>query len=561
MNLRPYQHDCLSAIEEDFFKRHVEKLLAVLATGLGKTVIASYVPRWFPGKRTMFLVHTEELAKQAHDKMSRCNPGLQVGIEMGDRYADCSDIVVASVQTLGREGSPRLSTFRPEDFASIMIDEAHHAAADSYERVLHYFGLAGMDSNVGRLLLGITATPGRSDGVGLARVFDKISYNYGLLDAIRDGWLCTLRGIRVRTTTNLDAVHTNDGEFDQQELSLAVNTPERNRLVVEEWTANAKGKKTLGFTVDIAHAKDMAGAFRSAGVRAEAVWGVDPDRENKLRSFRAGDIEVLLNASVLTEGYDEPTVECVLLAAPTKSQLRYIQRLGRGTRLPEGVENLLKVLGQGFKEYCLVLDFTDSTTRHSVATLPSVFGLPKDLDLKGGSIVDAVAQIENAKLQYPEVDLEGLDSLENLQSYAERVDLLTIQYAPEVLENSLMQWHRTANGDYLLLFPRNEKVSITQDLLGHWNIAGTVNGNSFEDAEKDLPTAFRTADNLIRYLGRSLMSLVRRETSSKKLKEPITKLQKHAIEQKLWHQGKTVPNLDGLTKGEASQILRKLSVR
>jgi hypothetical protein len=426
--------------------------------------------------------------------------------------------------------------------------------------VIRHFGfMTGLPC--GRLLLGLTATPGRADGVGLARIFDKISFSYGMLEAIRDGWLCGLRGVRVRTGTNLDGVSSSDGEFSTRELSLAVNTPERNRLIVEEWLRTGETRKTIGFTVDIQHAKDLAEAFNDAGVKSEAVWGVDPERAEKLKAHKRGDFKVILNAGVLVEGYDDPEVQCVLLARPLRSALRYIQMVGRGTRLPKGIDNLLEAIARGLKlpkTDCLVMDFTDSSSRHSLVTLPSIFGLPPKLDMKGRPVAEIVQEFEEATAQRPETDFSELEDLSQIRSYIERIDLFEVKYAPEVEQNSKMQWHRTAEGDYVLNLPGRDKIALTKDLLGHWRIDGKVQGNEFESAEVELSAAFNTADTYLRYFGKNLMRLVRRESKSKMDKEPATSSQINAIKFNLRRLGRPIPDFTGVTKFEAAKVLNKL---
>jgi ATP-dependent helicase IRC3 len=540
----------------------MRKLLAVLATGLGKTVIAAHIPAFFPGKRTLFLVHTDELMAQGFKKMTLCNPGVKVGVEMGSQFASTDDrIIVASVPTLGREGSSRLLAFNPADFGAIIVDECQHSTGDTYERIFSYFGVLGTENPHDLLLLGITATPGRSDGVGLARIFDKVVFNYGLLDGIRDGWLCNARAVRVRTRVNLDSVSCSNREFDKEELSLAINTPERNQLVAEEWLKHAKGLKTLGFVVTIQHGKDLAAEFVRQGVRAAAVWGVDPDREAKIAAHQAGDLEVLLNVNVLTEGYDDPTIQCILLGAPTNSQLRYMQRIGRGTRIPEGVQNLHDARAAGIlltKEEFLLLDYTDACTKHSPVTFPSIFGLPKDLEFRGRPITEVVEEYEQAVHDNPDVDFRELTDLSDIERYVEHVDLFTVKFAPEVESNSIFQWHKS-DGGYILALPRGESITIKQNLLEQWSIHGMINGSEFDDSEKDLETAFHSADNMLRFFGRNLIAYLRRENPSKKGKEPATDRQKRAIVFHCLKSGKAVPSLDRLNNFEASKLLRKLS--
>ncbi len=547
MSLWPHQEKCLESVFENF-DNGVEKLLCVLATGTGKTRIASQVPKRFPTKQNFFIVHTDELAQQAQLSMRLENPDLAVGIEMGQLYApESCDIIVASPQTLGRDGSTRLERFDPERMGSIQIDEAHHSVAEGYGRILSYFGVGGLGDRTGKLVVGYTATPNRGDGIGLARVFDKIAFTYSMLDAMRDGWLVPLRGFRVRTGTSLDGVSTVAGDFKQNELEKAVNTHQRNGLIVEEWLKYGEGRKTIGFCVDIQHSKDLAEEFRAAGVDAVAVWGTDPDRASKLAWHKAGEITVVLNANVLTEGYDDPTVQCVLLAAPTKSALRYIQRVGRGTRLSDG------------KADCIVLDFTDQTAKHSLATLPSIFGLPKNLNLKGMSITEAMGIVENARRRNPDTNLDGVEDLDNLHTYVQQVNLMDVKYAPEVEENSQYQWHKNSEGEYVLLLPAHEQVRISENLLGHYTITGKVNGNEFTDEEKTIEAAFGRADDMLRYLGRNLMKFVRREAQGFG-KEPITPRQSMAVAYAFRRAGLQVPNTNGWTKHQASSVLRKLEV-
>jgi hypothetical protein len=287
-------------------------------------------------KKIMVLVHREELANQAADKIQKWNPDLMVGVEKAKRHSSPMDtFIVASVPTIGRRGSTRILKFHRDDFDCLVSDEAHHSTAPQWRNVLEHFGvLRAGESNV--LSLGLTATPNRSDGTGLRQNFDEIVYDMGIRAGIEAGWLVDLRGIRVSTKTNLDNVHSRAGDFAENELADEVNTVGRNGIIVKEWMKAAYGLKTVVFTVNIQHALDLAAAFRKCSVNAEAIWGDDPDRANKLARHRSGEITVLANCAVLTEGYDDPGIRCIVLAKPTKSALLYTQMIGRGTRLDEG---------------------------------------------------------------------------------------------------------------------------------------------------------------------------------------------------------------------------------
>ena len=276
MNLRPYQTD---ALDQSLAKLQagVNRQAIVMATGLGKAVLfASLRSHHAFQRRVMVLVHREELAQQAADKIHRWNPGLLVGVEMASDYARPMDThVVASVPTLGRKFSKRLAKFDPAEFDCIVSDEVHHAPGDQWTRVLTHFGLEKPGSRL--LSLGLTATPNRSDGVGLRHLFDQIIYDMGIDRGIAEGYLVDLACWRISTTTNLDSVHTRAGDFAQDELGKEVNTPKRNALIVKAWAQYAKDKRTIAFTVNVQHALDLAEAFKALGVAGRGSLGRRPE--------------------------------------------------------------------------------------------------------------------------------------------------------------------------------------------------------------------------------------------------------------------------------------------
>ena len=446
MILRPYQQAALDASKKKFAAGITRQLIA-LPTGTGKTPLFAMVRKHFGfQKKVMVLVHREELAEQAADKLRRWNPEARVGIEMANqRCTPEDDFVVASVPTIGRTNSPRLLQFNPDEFAAIVCDEAHHSTGNSYLTVFNHFGL--LAPNCERLLIGCTATPNRGDGVPLAQVYDEIIYQMTILQAIREGWLVNLRALRVRTNNNLDGVHTLAGDFNQGELATEVNTPERNDVIVRTWLENAKDKSTVAFTVDIQHAKDLAARFRQRGVAAEAIWGVDHDREDKLLKHRNGTIKVLCNCGVLTEGYDDPNIGCIVLARPTKSNLLFVQMSGRGTRLQADIQNikLAKLDGKLItKEDCLIMDVVDNTSKHSLVTLNSIFGLGNSIDPAKLTVTELVDKVAAARLINPNLNLNNVKTIAQLDATVSEVDLWKVTFPPDVISNSLLQWHQNA---------------------------------------------------------------------------------------------------------------------
>lgn len=510
-----------------------------MATGLGKSWCFSHVPL-DPNRRALLLVNTIELVEQGAANFRRYNPDLSVGIEMASQSADSShQIVCASVQTLGREYSDRIKNFDPREFQWVHIDEAHRSLGQSYVRVINYFHEA--------IKVGWTATPRRSDGQALARIFDEIVYHYGTKDAIRDGWLVVPRGYRLKTNTDISNVSTGgnlESDFNQAELQRVVNTEVRNRLIVEQWRQIASDRLTIAFTSGIEHAVELAQAFQQAGVRAEAVWGTDPDRHGKLERLRRGEIRVICNAQLLTEGFDCPELSCCIMARPTNSQTFFIQCVGRVLRLFPG------------KTDAIVMDVADKAVGHSLESLPSIFGLPPRLNLEGRSVIEAAEEIEKAELLRPDIDLSNLESVQDVRGYIEQVDLFNVAYSPEVLQMSEYQWHKTSDGRYVLLLPGKERVDISQDFLGRYTIEGIVGGKGFEDQEADLATAFYTADKLTKMFGRALLKEIRREVPKKK--ELATPSQVRMLTEQLNRRGALLPDFTKMSKHQAAKVLRSL---
>jgi ATP-dependent helicase IRC3 len=433
---------------------------------------------------------------------------------MADRQAGNADVVVASVQTVGR-GNDRILQFPPRDFGRVIIDEAHHSVAASYGRVINHF----LDGNPRCFLTGFTATPNRADGEALGQVFEEIVFQYGIREGIKDGWLCDVRGYRIRTATSLEGVSTRAGDYAQGELADVVDTPERNKLIVKEWITLAYPRQTIAFCVTVAHAQNLALAFQQAGVPAQAVWGGDPDRRAKLAAFRSGELKVLTNVQLLTEGFDMWQVACVILARPTKSQTVMVQQVGRGTRLQEGIENLVQWLAElklkpGDKVDCLVLDVVDATGRHSLVTLPSLFGMGEKLDLSGRSVFAALSEIEAVQAAHPTIDLSGLDDISKLRTYVEEANLWQVRFAEETEGISKLRWRKTLDGSFIISLPGNEAVYIREDLLGKFNVTGVIQGSEFnEPGNTSLESALMVAELNLSLRGKSLMTLLKKEAT------------------------------------------------
>ncbi len=483
--LRPYQQKAIQSIR-DAYTAGVNRQLLCMATGTGKTECFAHLPeetKDILNGQMMVLLHRDELAQQAINKLRKRNPLLNIQQEAGTVHSDPSsaDVIVASVQTLGRKNTERISKFNWENISRLVVDEAHRSVADSYYNVYNAGGYLREDSK--RLLLGCTATPQRGDGEGLGKLYQRIVYAYPLRAAIEDGYLVDVKGIRVDTQTSLDGVSVTKGDYDQTELASTVDTPARNILVLKAYQTTCGSRQAIGFGVNIAHSQHLAETFKSKGIKADAVWGNDPDRVDKIEKFRQGKIQVLFNAQLLVEGFDLDTISCVILAAPTKSGVVFSQRVGRGTRLPEGVDNLNNIMIEAndagnLKTDCIVLDVVDSSSRHSLVTLPTLLGLPKDLNLRGRSLVGSGKLIEEKLAQFSHLDFTTLKDIDKIEAFVQDVNLFDVKFLPEVETNSDFTWYPVYDGGYILHVPPDpdedktkthfapkQQITIKQNLL------------------------------------------------------------------------------------------------
>lgn len=558
MKLRPYQKRALAKSKERL-SAGVNRQLIALPTGTGKTCIFSALREHhgFTGK-ILVLVNREELAEQAKDKLQIWNPTLKVGVEMATHVSDNSDdIVVGSVPTLGRTNSARLAKFNPDEYSCVVCDEAHHSTADSYTRIFHHFGFMGTpDKPHSRLLLGVTATPNRGDGEPLVKVYDEIVDQMPLLEAIEQGWLCDIRGMAIYTDTNISKVATRAGDFAVNDLADAVNNYRRNELAVRKWQEVASDRQTVVFAVDVAHAKALADVFTHKGIAACAIWADDPDRAAKLSLFKQNKLPVLVNVGILTEGFDYWGVKCILLARPTQSGLLYTQMIGRGTRLQEGIDNLIEARMAGVsitKPDCLIIDMVDNSTRHRLQMLPTLFGLPHKLNLKGERVTKTITKVNEVAAAHPDLDLDQLESMDKLEGMIKALDLFKVTWPKEVLAYSSLQWHRLPSGAWMINIPseKREDVTIWQDLLDHWHVTGSVNGNKFESATDNLEQGFMYAEQMIHTFGKQYITLLRRD-GAKWHEDKITASQRMYLKRLL---GKEPPA--NMSKGAASVLINK----
>jgi superfamily II DNA or RNA helicase len=429
--LRPYQREALEAIESAR-EAGRRRLVVSLPTGSGKTVIFSRLIARFlerTGRQALVLAHREELLAQARDKIARVvGDAFTVGIERGaERAPRDADVVVASIRSLHTERIG--SVLGGRDIGLVIYDECHHAVAEDNMRVLRQIG--AFEPDWPGLLVGFTATTVRADGEGLDQAFEQIAYSRGLPEMIADDYLAPLRGFRVSTMADLRQVASAGRDFDPEALAEAIDVQERNDLVARAIQELARDRRTLAFCVTVAHATSLARALRAAGVPAGIVHGaMDSEaRARTLARFRRGDLQALTNVGVLTEGFDDPGVSCIAMVRPTRSNALYAQCVGRGTRLAPD------------KDDCLVLDFVDLTDLELV-TLPSLAGMPPELDLAGARLDEAADQYRQLRMHFPDFELGDIAAitLDEIKSRAESFDPLTLDVHPEIRAISPNAW-------------------------------------------------------------------------------------------------------------------------
>lgn len=343
MQLRPYQVEAKQAVQNEWSKG-IKKTLLVLPTGCGKTIVFSKLIEDCvkSGERVLVLAHRGELLDQAADKLSK-STGLICATEKADQSCLGSwyRVVVGSVQTMMRE--KRLSQFSPDYFNSIIIDEAHHCISDSYQRILEYF-----NSKV----LGVTATPDRSDMKNLGQFFESLAYEYTLPKAIKEGFLAPIKAQTIPLKIDLTGVGTQAGDYKAGDLGTALDP--YLYQIADEMAKVCIDRKTVVFLPLVKTSQKFRDILESRGFKAAEVNGDSQDRAEILADFDRGRYNILCNSMLLTEGWDCPSVDCVVVLRATKSRALYSQMVGRGTRLHPGKTELL------------LLDFLWNTEKHEL---------------------------------------------------------------------------------------------------------------------------------------------------------------------------------------------------
>lgn len=401
MELRPYQQEAKNAIFEQW-DSGVLKTLLVLPTGCGKTVVFAKVTEECvrQGNRVLILAHRGELLDQAADKLKKTT-GLGCAVEKAE--SSCQGtwfrVVVGSVQTLMRE--KRLSSFDSDYFDTIIIDEAHHCISDSYQRILQHFS--------GAHVLGVTATPDRGDMKNLGTFFESLAYEYTLPKAIKEGYLSPIKALTIPLKLDMSGVSVQAGDFKASDISTALDPYLQG--IVEEMKKYCQDKKTVVFLPLVKTSQKFRDLLNKYGFRAAEVNGDSQDRAEILKDFNSGKYNVLCNSMLLTEGWDCPSVNCIVVLRPTKIRSLYCQMVGRGTRLSR----------ETGKDHLLLLDFLWHTERHELCH-------PASLICENAEVAQKMTENLEKEAGIP-VDIEEAEKKASEDVVAQREESLAKQLA------------------------------------------------------------------------------------------------------------------------------------
>lgn len=438
LRTRPYQDEALAALREGWAGDYTRQAV-VLPTGMGKTVIFSRLvaDEHAAGRRSAVLVHRDELVNQTVEKIAAVDPDIRVGVVKAERNQTDTDVMVCSVQTLARRS--RLERVpRP---GLVIVDECHHAAADTYRLALEWFGC--FDAPGGTRAAGFTATLHRNDERGLGDIWERVAYKRDILFGIKAGYLSDVRGVAVELDgLDLAKVARSRGDYQDGDLGRALMTAGAGEVIAESYREHAGDRQGVVFAPTVATAESFAEDLNAAGIVTEVITGATPleDRALVYKRYRAGEVQVLSNCMVLTEGWDAPWASCCVVARPTESPSLYTQMVGRVLRPWPG------------KPDALVLDVVGASARHKLATIADLH--ESRVEIKPGETLAGAVEREE-------------------QERAERGKAAGSRQAREVdlFHTSRSVWLQTPGGVWFI--PTRQSVYFIWPENGHFRVGRT----------------------------------------------------------------------------------------
>ena len=506
---RPYQSEALKKILKSW-ENGITRQLVSLPTGCGKTIIFGLVAEALR-KRTLILAHREELLYQAEQKIRLVYPDADTGILKAEQRDGLnSEICIASVQTAVR----RIEELASKGYELLICDEAHHATSPSYLRIFEDLGFMADDKS--KLLLGVTATAQRADGVGLNNVFEKIVFERSILAMMKAGFLCDIRGIQVQTGEDISTVNMQAGDFAVNRLAALIDIPERNNLVADTYLKYGENRRGVVFGVKVEHALHLAQAFRERGIACEAVYGdmSTEERQDVLRRYADHELQLLTNVGVLTEGWDVPDTSIIMMARPTKSRGLYIQCVGRGLRIAPN------------KQDCLLVDFVDVSRKHELCDWGTLIGKKIKKSKEPRTLLQE-AQESETEYQRGVCLPPKVNKIELFERSKFVWQAVREHYKISLVDNTSL-WCQKVEGGYLPVFisPMGEKTQLSEDVLPLDYAMGVA-----EDYARKLDTAKYSS----------------KDASWRRY--PATDKQLNMLRMR------NIAYSEGITKGEASDIL------
>ncbi len=504
---RKYQLECLEACKAayDF---GVMRQIFNIAPGGGKTVIFVQIAEKLGiKKKTLILVHRDFLAGQAMNKIRDFYPDKKVGVEMANSTSSPDDeIIICSVPTVGRSDRKRLSKFNPADIGLIISDECHHTTAPGWKGVLDYFGVLATQDNPHNILsVGVSATLHRLDGIQLiGNIYDQIVYEKQILSLIEEGYLTPPVAYRIETGVDISECRVSGADFAQAELDVYLNTEQRNQLILNGFKQFLDGIPTIGFCNSVQHCKDITELFNNNGIKSEYIIAETDteDRESVFNRFRSKETKVIFNVGTLTEGLDLPICGGILYCKATMSWSLYYQSVTRCLRKFDG------------KEKSIIVDFYDSSEKHSLISAPTIFNLPSEMNCHGLDLVSVAKEIDLLLKQNPWFDPQSVRSLKEAQTVAREVyNLLDVRTFSNGGDHSSFFWHKMRDGSYRIQISYCLFVSIKRcsNVMDRYNL---YKNKELKQSYLDLPKAFRIGDILVRALqpDASKLNLLRRKS-------------------------------------------------
>jgi superfamily II DNA or RNA helicase len=557
VNLRPYQKTAIEKVEEAF-TRGANRVLIIASVGAGKTIISAELmgKRAKKKRKCLFLAHREELLTQTVLKLKNVHPEVTAAVEQGSQHAGPeNDVMVASIQSLQNGMEKKISNFcRPEDLDLCIIDECHHAASPSYLKAIEFL----FKFQPKLKLLGITATPQRLDKEDISEIFTELAYSISMFELIDQGYLMPITGYVVNTSISLDNVAVDrSGDYDEKELALAVDCPRRNQLVADSYFKLASDRKTIIFAVNVKHAENLTHELnrkfieKGMGMQAAVIHGAmkKEDRRRVLADFNENKYKVLLNCSVLTEGFDQPDISCVIVARPTKSSSLYSQMVGRGLRLHNS------------KKDCLVIDLVDMAKQAKASqNINQLFDLPPNLDINGKDVNTLRKTVTELKQHHPNLawKVGQVITRESLEEILQPTTLFQIAKNVELAEANVPHaWFQVGRDRYALALADQNWLVLEKTPLGNYVVR--VHGNEIHQVKgtNGLEAAMLETTTIIEKLfPGSLRFSLKPDTAQER--EPPTKPQLTLLHQQF---GVGVKDLNMIkTKAQASLMISRLSV-